>query len=59
MGAPGLADEGDELGAEFEHRRRENRGAESARGRVWGGGVDFGSRIGEFWCKLGAFVQFT
>jgi len=61
------------IGAEFEHRRREDRGAEFAEGWDVGGGVpsslgdgpweglsiekfsDFGSQIGEFWCKLGAF----
>ena len=37
--------------AEFDRRRPEDRVAEG----VEGVGVDFGSQIGEFWCKLGAF----
>ena len=65
--------------AEFERRRREDRGAEGAEGVGCGEEVspphwregsgeravppnplprknfEFGSQIGEFWCKLGAF----
>ena len=73
MGAPERAN--GRRGAEFERRRREDRGAEGSggvgrgvplltEGGIWGGApqkkIDFGCQIGEFWCKLGVFlVKFT
>ena len=61
MGAPGLANEGGrgaigaELDAEFERRRRGSRRRKRRGGGVGRRKMDFGSQIGEFWCKLGAF----